>query len=224
MVDILQPLMKVAIFDLEGTLVDSDNWLAQELMTVMKNLGVPITEQEAKIEGKRDKYALAAQHGISEENLDEGYGSPQLNTWEYALSSGEVNLYPETLSTLNHLKDKGVILGLLSRATRESDVALKVRHFGLEGFFGDRIVVVSDSVRKDEEALKLLGKLPAQIDTAYFIGDRAEDVTVADYIKNKRGINSKGIYVNRIGYPNPELANYRQARSLIEIPELVLEK
>ena len=218
----------VAVFDLDGTLIDSDNRLSRELIETFKGLDISITEREAAIEGKRDKYVLAAKYGVSKEDLDRSYGkiANRLGTLGDALHSGEITVYPETLSTLDSLRGNGIIMGLLTRATRESDVVRKVRHFQLGKYFGDRIVVVSNNGHdtKYNGAVDLLRKMQGQNDKVYCIGDRAEDVVVASDLKRNNEIDAEGIYVHRLNSPDTELTGYKRVKSLDEIPNLVLKK
>lgn len=218
---------RVVIFDLDGTLIDSDRQMSRELIETFKGLGVPITEEEAGIDGKRDKYRLASKYGFSSEDLDRSYGQNVKDRYalDNVLRSGEVTLYPETLRILDSLRNGGVVLGLLPRATRERDVAHKVEYFGLQDYFGDRIVVVpADQDTKYQGALNLLGKIRGNVSKVFCIGDRAEDVVISDGLRTKDKINAEGIYVHRLDSPDIELARYKKVKSLDEIPDLVLPK
>jgi len=219
---------RIAIFDLDGTLIDSDRWLSRELIETFKGLGVSITEEEANIEGKRDKYKLAYKHGFSKKELDRSYRQNVkcLYTLNNALRSGELALYPEILRTLASLRKNGVALGLLPRATRERDVALKVQRLRLGEYFEDRIVVVPNNGHntKYKGAVDLLIKMQGQNGKVYCIGDRAEDVVVADDLKGNNQIDAEGIYVHRLNSPDADLTRYKRVKSLEEIPDLVLKK
>ena len=152
---------RVAIFDLDGTLVNSDKWMSNELIKTFRGLGISITERQAVTEGKKDKYALAAQYGFGKEELDQSYREnfKNLYTLDGALNSGEITLYSETRKILNSLMENGVNLGLLSRSSNKSNQLQKIRHLGLEEYFGDRISIVSnDQKTKYEGAIDLLKK------------------------------------------------------------------
>jgi len=215
---------RIAIFDLDGTLVDSDKWMSRELIETFNGLGVSITDEEANIDGKRDKYALASRYGFNKNELDESYRKnvKGIYTLDKALHSGQVTLYPETLEALDELKENGVVLGLLPRATREDDVFQKVKRLGLEKYFGNRISVVSNGHTKYQGALDLLGKVQSQDEKVYCVGDRAEDVVIAGRLKRDNRINAEGVYVHRLNSPDENLAGYNMVKTLDEIPELVL--
>jgi len=215
---------RIAVFDLDGTLVDSDRLMSRELIETFKGLGVSITEEEASIEGKIDKYALASRYGFSRDALDESYRKNFKSKYSLddALDSGEIALYPETTRVLDALREDGVDLRLLSRATRESDALQKVNYLGLEEYFGDRIKVVSGNQTKYQGALDLLKMGQGQDGKVYCIGDRAEDVLIADDLTRNYQMNAQGIYVHRSDSPDTNLAGYKRVKTLDEIPELVL--
>lgn len=217
---------RIAIFDLDGTLVDSDKWMYRELIKTFNGLGISITEEEASIDGKRDKYALASRYGFGKNELDESYRKNVKGMYalDEALDLGQVTLYPETLEALDELRASGVILGLLPRATRESDILQKIQHLGLEKYFGDRISVVSNGHIKYRGALGLLEKTQGQNGRVYCIGDRVEDVVIAGRLKRDNQIDARGIYVHRLNSPDENLAGYKMVKTLDEIPELVLGK
>jgi len=217
---------KIAIFDLDGSLVDSDMYMSKEIIKTFNCLGVSITEEEANIEGKKDKYKLASKYGFSRDELDRTFKKnvKGLYPLDNALRSGNVTLYPETLRVLETLEKNGVVLGLLPRATKESDLIYKVQHLGLEKYFGDRISVVSNSQKtKYNSAVELLKKMQGQEGDVYCIGDRAEDVLVANDLSTNCQLNAKGIYVHRSNFPDANLGKYKMVKTLDEILELVLK-
>lgn len=216
---------RIAIFDLDGTLVDSDKWMAKELTGSFGGLGIFPSEEEINTEGKRDKYALAGKYGFSKEELDRSYREnvKHIHTLDNALRSGDVTLYPDALSVLEELKENGVVLGLLPRASRESNVFGKLRHFGLEKYFGDRINIVSNGQTKYQGALSLLERTQGQDGKVYCIGDRAEDVVIAGRLKRDKQIDASGVYVHRLNSPDSNLAGYKNVKTLDEIPELILK-
>jgi len=218
---------RIAIFDLDGTLVDSDKMMSRELIETFKGLGVSPSEEEINIEGKRDKYALSEKYGFSSEELDRSYREnvKHIYTLEMALRSGDVALYPETLNVLKALEENGVVLGLLPRSARKSNVLDKVQHLELEKYFGDRINIVSNGdSTKHQGALNLVRKVKGQNGRISCIGDRAEDVTIADDLRDNYEINAQGIYVHRSDSPDADLTSYKRVKTLDEIPELVLAK
>lgn len=217
---------RIVIFDLDGTIIDSDKWVAEELIETFKGLGISITDEVANTEGKRDKYKLASIYGFSKDELDKSYRKnvKGIYTLDKALNSGQIILYSEALDTLEELRRNNVELGLLPRATRESDVLQKVKHLGLEKYFGNRIRVVSNGHTKYQGALELLSRTQSHERKVYCIGDRAEDVVIAGRLKRDNQIDAEGVYVHRLNSPDANLANYRRVKTLEEIPELVLEK
>jgi len=189
---------KMAVFDLDGTLIDSNQKLTNDMIGAMKRLGITIMPEDTH----GDWYKLAAQYNISKEELNESFDKRK--TWAESLSDGEVNVFPDTYRTLESLRSAGVKLGLLS-ASVPKYTEQKLNYFPeLRKFFKDNIEVVHpEKGTKSREARSLIDKLdPGE---AYFIGDRVGDVEIVA-VGRKLEIPSRGIYVNR---------NDRQ----IELPE-----
>jgi len=212
---------KVAIFDLDGTLVNTDRYLADDITAAMSRLGVAISQREA-VEAKKDWYELARKYGFDKEQLDEAFSYKGAGTWKDAVDSGVIELFPETCEILDSLRDAGVNFGLLSRATRPRNANYKIDNFGLREYFEDKIVIVgSGKAGKTEGALELLTRMPGPIQDAYFIGDREEDVKITREIRPKVSYDTHGLFVDREGL-FPAAEGCKSIKSLEEIPGIIL--
>jgi len=196
---------KVAVFDLDNTLIDSKRKLTSEVVETFGRLGKHITPEQAF----GDWYELAEKYGFSREEFDEAFDKRK--TWGDSLKSGDVKIFPETYKTLESLNDKRIRLALLSKSipkyTRQ-----KLDYFGLTKYFEQIKTVHPREPSKKQGALELIRDLDSStIEKAYFIGDKEGDVKIARDVNKKYAINSQGIYVNR---DNQELQGYPSINSL----------
>ncbi len=209
----------VAIFDVDNTLIDSDSKLRREVADAMIRCGVKIEPDEVK----GDWYKLAESYNVKRDDFDKELDKRK--SWEQALRDGDVPLFSDTYSCLDRLQNSGVSLGILTRSTPEYTKA-KIDYHGLNRYFGDRIAVTPiQNKDKTSEALELVRKLKRGRDAqqVYFIGDKPEDVVVAEAIREQLGISANGIYINRKRVAVPEeIRKYRIVDSLHEVPEIIL--
>jgi len=119
-----------------------------------------------------------------------------------------------------------VVLALLTRSSQEYTQA-KIDHFGLERYFQDRVEItpVKSKKGKHPEARNLIHRLnPSSESEIYFIGDRLEDVEVADPVRDSYQLNANGIFLQRSKGEFPEgTERYHQVRSLDEVPRIILK-
>lgn len=211
----------VAIFDLDGTLIDSGMKLKRDVVDAFGRFGIKINPSEVT----GDWYGLAEKYGISKENFDREFDKRK--SWEQALRDGDAPLFPDAYSCLDTLMENGVQLGILTRSVPEY-TKKKITHFSLEKYIGERIVITSVDKKKfttkEQEALDLMRKIGQEnIQQAYFIGDNPEDVLVAPIINHKLGIATQGLYLNRYHESVPEeVRYYKVISSLNEVPEIIL--
>lgn len=211
---------RVAVFDMDHTLIDSKRKLQTDVAEAMRRLGVCIPVE--KVEG--DWYALAENFGLNKEDFDRELGKRK--TWKDALRDGDIPIFRDTLRCLDDLYDEGVTLALFTRSNQEY-TQVKIDHFGLEKYFQDRIEItpVESKNGKHAEARNLIHRLnPSPESEIYFIGDKLEDVEVADSIRDSYQLNANGIYLQRSEGEFPEgTERYHQVRSLEKVPRIILK-
>jgi phosphoglycolate phosphatase-like HAD superfamily hydrolase len=213
---------QIAIFDLDNTLIDSSSKLREDFVGAMQRLGVRLSPEEAN---RGDWYATAADYGFSKREFDASFD--QRDSWEESLAKGVVKLFPDTVKSLESLREGSVNLGLLSKSIPRY-TGLKLGYFGIDHYFSHIKTVHPREPSKREGAIHLVQRMSPDPKhnysirhyNTYFIGDKAEDVTVATPVREEYGCNSKGIYVNRAGQ---KLRGYRSVKDLAEVTEIILK-
>lgn len=208
--------IKVGIFDLDGTLIDSNAKTRRDFVEAMARLGVNVTPKESLEEWEK----VAERYGIPTDQLYEAFD--ERKSWKQSLQDGEVEIFPETHSVLDYLNNKGVELTLLSRSLPEY-TNIKLNHFDLRRYFSAVETVHPSISSKIRGARTLIEKIdPKRINYAWFIGDREPDISISRDIKREFGITSSGIYVNRADIePSFERGNYHVIKSLEDIPKIM---
>jgi len=205
---------KLVIFDLDGTLIDSEDKLKADFIGAMTRLGIKISSEEAN----QEWYKVTDKHGISKKNFNKSFN--QRKTWKQSLEEKEVSIFPETKQSLEELADNEVRMALLSKSTPKYTYA-KLEHFDLKKYFEIIRTVHPEEQSKEKEALKIAldtnSKQP--VSKFYFIGDREEDITVYKELKRKYTIDTQGIYINRDG---KTLRNYTSAKNIKEANKIIL--
>jgi len=196
---------KDVIFDLDNTLIDSGNKIKTDIIETFQRLGKTISPTEST----DNWYELAESYGINKEQFDKELDKRK--SWEQALRDGDVQVFPETPSVLKELKNKGVRISLLSKSIPEY-TKQKLDYFGLTPYFTKISTIHPREPSKRQGALNLIKSLdPKTIEKAYFIGDKEEDIVIANDIRQEYGIDSEGIYVNRNG---TQLNGFHNIKSL----------
>ena len=207
----------LAVFDLDNTLIDSDKKLRMDIVNAMKLLGHELSPEEVS----GDWYTLARGYGVSKAQFD--WALDRRKSWARSLEDEEVGLFEDTVPCLEGIKEGGVGLALLSRSIPDYTYQ-KLRHFGLEKYFKAVETVHPKTQSKREGAIKIVKSFyPKGLNKAYFLGDREEDVIIAEDVSLELGIKTEGIWVNRTAKPiTDSLRRYQQVSSLENVPALIL--
>lgn len=207
---------KVGIFDLDGTLIDSNAKTRGDFTEAMSRLGVDVNPEETLEEWEK----VAERYGIPTDQLYKAFDKRK--SWEQSLEDCEVEIFPETHSVLSDLNNKGVKLALLSRSLPKY-TNLKLNHFNLGQYFSAVETIHPSTPSKIGGARTLIEKIgPKRIEHAWFIGDEESDVSFSGDIEREFGIASRGIYIDRVcRKPNFERRNYHVIKSLEEVPGIM---
>ena len=186
----------VALFDVDNTLLNSRPKIRADIVRAMAALGKVIRPEEADGEWRK----LAQRYGISWKEFDEAT-TKYRKSWQDSLRDGEAPLFDDAVPCFDTLKGAGVELGILTRSTPEY-TQTKLEFYGLGKYFQNIEVVPVDARDKIDGATGLVRRIGTKgIRRISFIGDKLEDVQVAEPVQEAFSINSEGIYVNRNNKP-----------------------
>jgi len=225
--------VKAVLFDLGNTLVKT--WGNPEAIyqKVLASLGIDRSVEEL------ERAIVKTEEGFKESNYRSQYGKVTYTEyWErwdaqvltYLGISGEEKLakqvkarwydhvdcvtYPDTVVTLNRLKQMGLQLGLISTGYEE-DISAILEKAGLEKRLFD-IVVGVNTIKKEKphpdvfrHALSKLGVKPVE---ALFVGDHVDN----DY-RGARAVGIRALLIERESRSTDDVSGLERVRSLQEI-------
>ncbi|NPA28103.1 MAG: HAD family hydrolase [Epsilonproteobacteria bacterium] len=165
----------VAIFDLDGTLVDSSNTLANAINYVRAKLNLPPLPKDEILYHINNPNTNLAKYFYEKENIE-----PIYEKWfkEYYSKNHnrELELFDGVDLMLKELKDSGVKLALATNGYRDSTLEA-LSYLNLKEHF-DKIMTFED-VKNPKPApdmlLKILKELNLPNSKAIFIGDSQRD-------------------------------------------------
>ena len=200
----------VAIFDLDGTLIDSKKKLRMDVYTALRRRGFNVSYAETDMNWSM----IAAKYGLTMKNFLDILDPRK--SWEDSIRDKEVKIFPETHEVLSKLRKRRIRLGLLTKSLEEY-TNVKLDSFDLAKYF-EQVVTVPMEASYDPFAIELVKRLdPSTINTAYFIGDREEEIYVEKAVRMKFSnfnLETWGVCINREG---KGLNNYITIFSLDEI-------
>jgi len=210
---------KFAIFDVDGTILDSKRRMARELVWTAEQLGIG-ADYNIALENYNNWNCFIDYYNIPKANFFgvEGQGK----TWEQSLMEKEAILFKDTIPCLETLASRNVLLGVLTKSKPEYTWK-KINYFGLKKYFGDRIVITNiKDQSKIDDAKRLVSQLNQRISSVYLIGDQLGDVIIAPEVEETFRINSNGIWLNRECSETPEiLSKFPQINSLEELSKII---
>lgn len=228
--------VKAVLFDLGNTLVKT--WNSEvTYQSVLASLGVDRSIEEL------EKAIAKTEKEFKDSNYRSRYGKvTHTEYWErwdaqvltYLGISGEENLaeqvkarwydhadcvtYPDTIVTLNRLKQMGLKLGLISTAYEEDIDAILERAGIAKGLFD--IVVGVNTIKKEKPHPEVfrhaLSRLNVEPDETLFVGDHVD----IDY-KGARAVGIHALLIEREHRSTEEASDLERIISLQEIFKLI---
>lgn len=212
-------MLKAVLFDLDNTLVDFMRFkkrCSEAAIRAMVEAGLGMQEEKAK----KLLFRMYKEHGIEDQNIFEKFLRKVQGKVDYRVLAAGISAYrrlkasymlpyPKVRETLIRLKEKGMVLGIVSDAPR-LQAWLRLAEMNLLEFF-DTVVALEDTGKLKpskmpfEKAIKRLGFRPGQI---LFVGDNPE--------RDIRGAKAVGM--------KTALAAYGQVTKGESKPDFVLKK
>jgi len=212
-----------AIFDLNGTIIDSEGAHWQAYQEVLKDHGVSFTLEEFSwywtAKGEKLGDALK-RHGRDDLVVKQKIIKDKKNEIFRATIEERLKLMPKTKVMLKRLKGK--VKMALDSTSAEKDIRKMLKHFGLEGYFE---LVTSGSMRWDE---KKHGE-KSKSNRFQLIADRLEVpngrcVVVGDAEKDVLAAKAKGMKVISVPNQYTKSNDFSKADIVIkDLGELTLE-
>lgn len=217
-------MIKVCIFDLDGTLVRTQESIARPVNMTLEYFGLPAQRVEAfnyfAGDGLKNalRRALIASGDTDASHLEEGF--PMCRAWMQEDPCYHAEPYEHVVQALDELKRCGVKIAVLSNKPHESAVSVVETIFG-KGLF-DHIQGQTDSVpiKPDPSGVyQILERFGADRSECLYFGDTNTDMLTA----HNAGVTAVGV---TWGFrPRSELEEYKAdilIDSAEEIPGLIV--
>ncbi|ADV46019.1 HAD family hydrolase [Nitratifractor salsuginis] len=171
---------RLAIFDMDGTLVDSSLAIANAINFVRSRLGLPPLPREEIISRINDPHLNAAEYFYATDHFEVRH-EEWFSEYYSAHHQEELRLYPGILELLEWLKGQGCLLAVATNAYRRSALET-LEHLGISDYFD--AVASYDDVERGKPApdmlVKILEELKVSREEAIFIGDGPRDAMAAE--------------------------------------------
>ena len=185
-----------AIFDLDGTLVDSSKVLANAINYVREYLNLPPLPKKEIIEQINNPKCHYANYFYNLDNI-EPIHEELFKDYYSKNHDKELEVFSGIEKMLNNLKSKNIKLALATNAYRDSTIDV-LNHLNMNKYF-DTIVTFND-VKNPKPAPDMLYKATKDLNSkkAIFIGDSQRDLLASksaniefilvDFINNKSNV------------------------------------
>ena len=178
--------MRAVIFDLDGTLTQSDEGIYKSICYAAEKLGfaAPEETERRKFVGPPLLWSFRELIGMDEEQAQQALVAYRERYWAVGLFENRV--YPGIRNLLRMLKRRGDWVAIATGKPMEPSRRI-MEHFGLLRYF-DRIVGPGFGEASAEKDALIRAALPEQYDEAIMVGDRCFDIEGAKTV----GITSVG--------------------------------
>jgi len=175
---------KLFIFDMDGTLIDSSNTIANSINFVRENLELePLPNSD--IISKINDHSINPAHYFYEKDEFEPIHEKWFSSYYSKNHKKDIRLYDGIYNMLKALKASGALIALATNAYRVSAIE-SIEYLGISRFFDT--IACADDVKRGKPYPDMLYKVLLDLDVknteAIFIGDgpRDEDASEAAYI------------------------------------------
>ena len=188
------------IFDLDGTLVDSQPAAIRSTIEALSNFGIDISDKEVREQfggGSRKLLSYFMNKELGNEKADELLTQALKLRLDLQVSfTDQVVLLPSVKELLGLLRDSNYKLALATMSS--GDVAHQILlHHGIRDYF-DQVVTADDviNVKPDPEILvKTIGLLGIDANEALYCGDSSHDAEAAFHLDMPFLLIDSGLYV-----------------------------
>lgn len=163
-----------AVFDWDGTLLDSFEATRAASLSVFRHFGIVLDDEEYRKTYRPDWHGTYRELGIPEARWGE---AGEIWNSEFRARSAGNRLLPGAVSVLDALADAGMRFGVVTTAER-ARLDADLDRLGLRGRFAVTVAFEDCRRRKPhpEGLLSALSALGAAPEETLFVGDRPEDV------------------------------------------------
>ena len=188
MVQVLRPIpsaqLRLLVFDLDGTLIDSRRDLVEAVNAMLEQFGLPHEEEDRVASYIGDGAGMLVQRALAAAGSDGALASAALDAFLAYYRDHKVDhtrVYPGVLEQLAHLRDSlpaqmAVLTNKPVRPSQEICEALGLSPFFFSIYGGNSF----DTKKPDPEGLqKLMAEAGAQPEETVLIGDSDVDIRTA---------------------------------------------
>jgi len=170
-----RPLPAAALFDWDGTIVDTLEHIFRANVVVLGELGITMTREWFQERYTPDWRASYRELGIPEELWD-----ATALRWSEEMRSVRPRALPWARGALRRLRRRGIRLGLVTASTR-SVVEPTIQRLNLEGVFETAWYAddVANGKPHPEALLRALGDLGVDAAQSVYVGDTPVDLEMA---------------------------------------------
>lgn len=197
--------IKAVIFDWNGVIVNDARKVYNALMYVFDYYGY--SDKKISFEEFRDEYILPWPDFYTKMGLDIKESELKSGVFiSYFKTLPKADIFPDVLETLNWLKEKGIVLDILSSHKQEL-LELEMKQNNLENYFNNVYSAVINKTEKIHEVVDAINHNPKHV---LYVGDMCHDVETAKHVGVRSAVVTCG---------------YNSKKTLMKSkPDFVLEK
>lgn len=222
----METTIDTIIFDLDGTLVDSQPAALGATIKALASYGVNVTSDELRQQfggGARKLLRYFLDRDLGLDGAGEVIVSAARLRNDLQLGfTDRVTLLPQARQLLGSLKESGYRLALATMSAR--NVVDKVsKHHGLDGYF-DAVMTADDviHVKPDPEILtKTIDLLGAKVGRSLYVGDSGHDLDAAVSLGMPFLLVDSGIYVRGDARANLRVTAEEAGFPIVGLEELL---